>query len=138
MPTPIRDLNVSQTFNITINLPQQVSGYPVQQVPVSVTQRQNVDIAWVGIAALFAALAVFAAMAWSFYQPFGAIGASAPIVRTSGTVDINQVAIGDQGIDWFNPVSPGVYQLRQNSTGLFVTQNGSTILVNSNGLRVFR
>lgn len=101
-----------------------------------------------GILCLLAALAVAAVMAYGLwlgwlrsFQPtvdLAPVQVPAPVIRTFGTVDISMVAVGDQGIDWFNPVAVGVYQLRQNSTGLFITDRGNAVLVDRSGTRVFR
>lgn len=136
-PTPV-------TVNTTVNVPLPALN-PVQH---SHHDPHWIEGAGCGILCLFAALAVAAIMAYGLWfgwlRPFRStvnlapIQVPAPIVRTFGTVDISAVATGDQGIDWFNPVVVGVYQLRQNSTGLFITDRGNTVLVDRAGTRLFR
>lgn len=144
-PTPAQQardfsVNVNPTFTININLPPQVVGYQApSSAPTPVVHDQDRPFLWVfAIAAALATLALLA-MAFGQNRVVGPITVpSAPIVRTSGTVDIGLVAIGDQGIDWFNPVAPGVYPLRQTSTGMFIVENGTNVLVNGSGIKVFR
>lgn len=46
------------------------------------------------------------------------------------------VAIADQGIAFDNPLRPGVYPLKQVSTGLPIADNGRLVFVDSEGRRV--
>lgn len=50
--------------------------------------------------------------------------------------DLSQVPEDDQGIDRDNEVRPGVYTLKELSTGEAITENGAPVYVDENGNRV--
>lgn len=131
------------TVNLTVNFP----AYPAAQPAPAVQPHGWPDGALIAVAmaagALIVALTLLAGLYLYNLPPVtpiigAAVSAPAPIVRTSGTVDISSVSANDMGIDWFNPVNPGVYRLRQNSTGMFITDGGNTVLVDGSGARIFR
>jgi hypothetical protein len=52
------------------------------------------------------------------------------------TVVLSRVPVSDQGIDVAKPVRPGVYPLKEISTGRQITENGLPVLVDEDGARV--
>ena len=60
---------------------------------------------------------------------------AANLVRVD-TVPLEQVPIPDQGIDYWSPLQPGVYPLREISTGRPITDDGRPVYVDREGARV--
>ena len=48
----------------------------------------------------------------------------------------NAIPLADQGIDFENPLRPGVYPLRQLSTGQQITEDGQLLWVDGDGHRL--
>lgn len=132
------------TVNTTINI-----NFPAQPAPQQ--RRLNPDASLVvSFAVLTFALAVAAFMAYGlrdgWLRPFAVVSNPAPItvpapaVRVSGMVDISAVAENDRGIDYRSSRQngQGLYELFQLSTGYTISQNGTTVLIDAAGNRIFR
>jgi hypothetical protein len=50
--------------------------------------------------------------------------------------ELSQVPEDDQGIDWDQEVQPGVYVLKEMSTGEPITEDGQPVYVDADGNRV--
>jgi hypothetical protein len=58
------------------------------------------------------------------------------LLRPAGPVPLQQVARGDQGIDFERPLAPGAYPLVQLSTGRPLAQLGEPVYVDEAGVPV--